>query len=148
MKIYIPSIVTLLVCLASLSMAAQEWHTHIDSAKVYAAEQSKPILLSFQGSDWCVPCIKLEKEIWHSEEFEAYAKDNLILLQADFPRRKKNALNNDQQAHNGMLAEAYNPSGIFPFVVLLNAKGVVLGETGYKKVKPQAYVEEIKAFIQ
>ena len=29
-----------------------------------AQKQNKKIILVFQGSDWCGPCIKLSKEIW------------------------------------------------------------------------------------
>jgi thiol-disulfide isomerase/thioredoxin len=32
--------------------------------------KSKPIVLVFSGSDWCAPCIKLDKSIWQSTEFK------------------------------------------------------------------------------
>jgi hypothetical protein len=69
------------------------------------------------------------------------------MLQADFPRKKNNALSETQAKANAMLAETYNKSGIFPFVVVLDNKGKVLGETGYKKTTPKAYIEEINSFI-
>jgi hypothetical protein len=43
----------------------------------------------FSGSDWCAPCIKLDKSIWQSTEFKEYAASNLILERADFPKKNK-----------------------------------------------------------
>jgi thioredoxin-related protein len=126
---------------------AQEWVTDFSKAKQLATNENKPIVLVFQGSDWCAPCIKLEREVWSTVSFKDYAKKNYIMLQADFPRKKNNALSETQAKANAMLAETYNKSGIFPFVVVLDNKGKVLGETGYKKTTPKAYIEEINSFI-
>lgn len=136
-----------LLCTLSTTIA-QEWETNIDIAQTKATEQDAPIVLVFQGSDWCAPCIKLDKEIWSTETFKNYAKDHFVMLQADFPRRKKNALTETQQQHNNALAEKYNPNGIFPFVVVLDNTGKLLGETGYQKISPEAYISHINSFIQ
>ena len=100
----------------------------------------------FQGSDWCAPCIKLEQEIWSSDEFKSYAEDHFVLLKADFPKRKKNALVKEQQEANNHLAEVYNKQGFFPFVVVLDKEGKVLGETGYNKVEPKEYIKILTSF--
>jgi hypothetical protein len=70
------------------------------------------------------------------------------MLQADFPRKKKNALAETQVEANAKLAETYNKRGVFPFVVVLNHEGPVLGETGYKKISPEAYIKELNSFTQ
>ena len=143
---------TFLVILAMVigisSITAQEWQTDIDVAKKIASNENKPIILVFQGSDWCAPCIKLEREIWSTETFKKYAKKHYVMLKADFPRRKKNALSAAQGKANAKLAEKYNKNGIFPFVVVLNSKGEVLGETGYKKTTPDNYIIELNAFTK
>lgn len=102
----------------------------------------------FQGSDWCAPCIKLSREIWSTETFITYAKDNYIMFQADFPRKKKNALPEKQAAANAKLAEIYDKNGVFPLVVVLDNRGNLLGETGYKKTTPKAYIQELDSFIK
>ena len=80
-------------CVASFTqLHAQQWLTNFQQAKELSTTQEKTILLVFQGSDWCAPCIKLNREIFETEHFLTYAKDHFIMLQADFPRRKKNAL--------------------------------------------------------
>ena len=136
-------------CVASFTqLHAQQWLTNFQQAKELSTSQEKTILLVFQGSDWCAPCIKLNREIFESEHFMAYAKDHFIMLQADFPRRKKNALSPELQAHNNALAEQYNKGGIFPFVVVLNKDGRVLGQTSYSKKTPQEYIVELEGFIK
>ncbi len=135
--------ITLLLFVSILPCNAQEWFLDIEEAKTESEINGKPILLVFQGSDWCSPCIKLEKEVWQTKEFQSYASDHLVLLQADFPRRKKNALSSERQRHNNHLAEKYNHNGIFPFVVLLSPKGEVIGETGYKNISAQEYIDHL-----
>jgi thioredoxin-related protein len=125
------------------SVFAQDWLSRLDEAKSKAAETNQNILLVFSGSDWCVPCMKLEKSIWNSEEFKTFSDDHFVLLRADFLKQKKNKLSEEQQAHNEQLAEKYNPNGFFPLVLVLNKEGEVLGQTGYKNVSPSAYITQL-----
>ena len=46
----------------------------------------------------------------------------------------------------GFLAEKYNPNGYFPFVVVLDKSGNVLGKIGYKKTTPQEYIKIIDSY--
>ncbi|WP_276391287.1 thioredoxin family protein [Eudoraea chungangensis] len=127
---------------------AQDWQTDFNKARELAAEENKPIILVFQGSDWCAPCIKLDRDIWQDEDFIKYAKKNYIMLLADFPRRKKNKLSAVQQLRNNKLAEIYNKDGNFPLVVILDQKGDVFGKTAYKKSSPEDYISLINSFLQ
>lgn len=125
---------------------AQEWFSDLETAKNVAVEKNEKIILVFQGSDWCAPCIKLNTEIWSSPEFVAYAKDHFVMLKADFPRKGKNKLSETQQQENIELMEKYNKPGYFPYVVVLDQKGNVLGNTGYKKTDPKTYIELLNSF--
>ena len=125
---------------------AQEWQTDFETAKTIASKENRKIIMVFQGSDWCAPCIKLNTEIWNSEEFKAYSKDHFVMLKVDFPRKKANALDPAQQEKNNQLAENYNKNGFFPFVVVLDAQGNKLGETGYKKMAPGDYIQHLLSF--
>lgn len=127
---------------------AQEWQTDFAKAKEIALKEERPIILVFQGSDWCAPCIKLDREVWSTEAFKNYAKKHYVMLQADFPRKSKNALSEAQTKANAKLAEKYNKNGIFPFVVVLNSIGEVLGETSYKKTTPENYIKELNTFAK
>jgi hypothetical protein len=68
------------------------------------------------------------------------------MVKADFPKKKSNALSKEQQERNNQLAERYNKSGIFPFVVVMDSHGSVLGETGYQKMSPSDYIKHIESF--
>ncbi|WP_210485835.1 thioredoxin family protein [Rufibacter aurantiacus] len=111
---------------AFLSFSSPTWLKELDQAKTLAQKEHKTILLNFSGSDWCGPCIKLEKDIFENEAFQAYAAQNLVLVNADFPRLKKNQLDKRQTALNEALAEKYNQNGIFPLTLLLDANGNVI----------------------
>jgi thioredoxin-related protein len=139
-------VITLFFLSTLLSVQAQEWQTNFETAKTLAAQESHNIVLVFQGSDWCAPCIKLDKEVFSTAAFQEYAKDHFVMLKADFPRKKKNRLDDDQRKQNNELAEKYNQQGVFPFVVILDKEGKVLGQTGYQKMEPAAYVDLLTSF--
>ena len=134
--------------LSITSIQAQNWITDFTTAKEEAVKNNKPIILVFQGSDWCAPCIKLDREIWSTEIFKNYSKEHYIMLQADFPRKKKNKLSDKQTESNKQLAETYNKQGFFPFVVILDYEGNILGQTSYKKTTPENYIKELNSFIK
>ncbi len=137
--------IVILLFVITGSVSAQNWLTNFEQAKKTAQTKHKPIILVFEGSDWCAPCKKLERNILSSPEFKAFAEEHLVLLKADFPRRKKNRLPAAQQKHNDNLAAQYNPEGIFPTVIVLDAQGNILGRTGYLRHKsPQFYINWIK----
>lgn len=131
---------------STMSLFGQDWQTDFELAKKIAGEKNQPIVLVFQGSDWCAPCMKLDKEIWSSDEFKAYAKDHFVMLKADFPRKKANTLSEEQQKKNNRLAEKYNLNGYFPYVVVLDKNGKVLGETGYEKTTVTEYIKILESF--
>lgn len=135
-----------LIFLAIININAQEWQTDYTKAQEIAKLKNQKMILVFQGSDWCAPCMKLENEIWSSKEFKDYAKESFVLLKADFPRRRKNKLTKEQQKKNNMLAEKYNKKGIFPLVVVLDKEGKILGKTGYKKTTPANYIKNLATF--
>lgn len=128
------------------TLKAQEWQTDFARASEMASRDHKPIILVFQGSDWCAPCIKLDREVWSTETFKKYAREHFVMLRADFPRKSKNALPKVQQEANAKLAEAYNKNGVFPLVVVLDEKGNVLGKTSYKKLSPDEYITLLESF--
>ena len=130
----------------STTLPGQQWITDFDQARQIAQDQNKSIVLVFSGSDWCGPCIKLDREVWSAAEFQDQAQDHFVMLKADFPRKKQNQLSSEQQAKNNQLAERYNRQGNFPLVVLISHQGQVMGKTGYKRLSPLAYFEHLKKF--
>ena len=122
-----------------------QWEPSFEHAKVLAKEKNELILLNFSGSDWCVPCIGLRKEFLESYAFSDFSSKNLILVNADFPRRKKNTVASEDVKRNEALAEIYNPNGVFPLTLLLTADGKVIKSwEGKPKVSVEKWIEEIQ----
>ncbi len=140
------NIVFAIALLVSGALSAQKWESSLVQATESAKKTNRNIILVFSGSDWCAPCIKLDKAIWQSPEFQSFAKENWVLLKADFPRKKDNKLTGEQQERNAQLANMYNKNGYFPLVVVLDPNGNMLGQTGYKDISPKEYVELLKGF--
>ncbi|MCZ8088978.1 MAG: thioredoxin family protein [Flavobacterium sp.] len=114
-----------IVMFFSVYMNAQETKT-LQNSLVKAKQEHKKVLLYFSGSDWCAPCIKFKKTFIQNEAFQSFASENLIVVNADFPRLKKNALSAEQTTENEKLADKYNANGIFPLVLVLDENGKIL----------------------
>lgn len=133
---------------SSLLFSAIKWETDFDKARQMAVSEKKLILLNFSGSDWCGPCIRLHREIFESQVFENFATDHLVLLNADFPRLKKNRLSKEQQSKNELLAEKYNTEGAFPLTLLLDANGKVLYKwDGLPNGSPENFTNQVKSTV-
>jgi thioredoxin-related protein len=121
------------------------WHYNLEEAKQIAKAKHKHILLAFSGSDWCGPCIQLHKEIFESPVFVQMADTQLVLVQADFPRLKKNKLSAAQQDLNNAAADRYNSQGKFPYTLLLDANGKVLRVwDGFPNMSPEAFTVDVR----
>lgn len=116
----------LLGSLFLLSAPAPSWNYDLDQAFQKAGGEHKYVLLNFSGSDWCAPCIRMHEEIFNTTEFQEMAARKLVLVNADFPRKKKNQLPELQQQKNDLMASRYNKNGNFPFTVLLDPDGKVI----------------------
>lgn len=139
-------ILTALLLFSLFILKAQKWETGFEEAKTIAEKEGKNILLVFSGSDWCIPCEKLEKFILESSEFVKFSHDHFVLVRADFPKKKANVLPKEQQDKNDKLAETYNKQGLFPLVLVLDKKGKVLGTTSYKNITPTEYIALLHSF--
>ena len=136
--------VILLGCMSTLTYASDGWLTDYEQAKKMSAEKGVPILADFSGSDWCMWCVRLDKEVFNQSEFKEYAKKNLVLLMVDFPQRKK--LPDQVTKQNRELAQKYEIRG-FPTVLLLDKNGKQIGKTGYRQGGPQGYIKHLSELI-
>ena len=101
----------------------------------------------FSGSDWCTPCIKLNRAVWQTKAFNSYASDKLVLYKADFPKRKKNQLPENILNANKALAEKYGLHS-FPMVVLLDENETVKGQLVNLKMTPKSYISKIEDLLR
>ncbi|MFC4478907.1 thioredoxin family protein [Flavobacterium chungangensis] len=125
------------------------WEPDFNNAKKTAEKDHKLILLNFSGSDWCGPCIVLRRDYLEGQGFTDMANENLVLVNADFPRKKKNIGTADQVKRNEDLAEIYNKEGSFPLTLLLDAHGRVIKTWhGKPDASPEQWTAEIKAICE
>jgi thioredoxin-related protein len=145
-KIAFPILALVLALFATAARAA-EWRSDYDKALADAKAANKYVLLDFNGSDWCGPCIEMKKVVFSKPAFLTYASKNLILVDVDYPQRKK--LSEAVTKQNERLARQYDieRSG-YPTVVLLDPSGKALGRLeGYMGETPTdmiAWVEKAK----
>lgn len=131
--------------LAAVLSGPIAWHYDLNEAEKLAQNEHRHILLNFSGSDWCGPCIRMHNEIFAGEAFQRMADTSLILVNADFPRMKKDQLPARQQELNDAMADKYNSHGKFPFTVLLTSGGKVLKTwDGFPNISPEAFAMEVR----
>lgn len=111
-----------------------------------ANETQRPVLLIFSGSDWCAPCIRFEKKVLSEKGFLEFAKENLVILKADFPQRLK--LSKELQNQNEALAEQFNPKGIFPTLLLLREDKSILSALNFRNQTSEEFILDIKESLR
>jgi protein disulfide-isomerase len=128
----------------SESEDALKWHTNVKEAVAIAKKENKPIFMFFTGSDWCGWCIRLQKEVFKTPEFEKWAKEKVVLVELDFPRRT--AQPDDVKMQNAQLQQVFGVRG-YPTVWFVKANDNAgninfeqLGSTGYVAGGPSAWL--------
>ena len=95
-----------------------EWYTDLTKAYEKSQATKKPIFGFFTGSDWCGWCHKLQNDVFSKTAFVKWAKDKVILLELDFPRRKQLPAELAQQ--NANLQQAFQVAG-YPTIWIFTA---------------------------
>lgn len=120
------------------------WLTDLPKALEQAKAEDKAVLVDFTGSDWCGWCIKFKKEVLATSEFEAYAAKNLVLVELDFPKKRK--LPAKLKEANDALKAKYDVKG-FPTLLLLDKDGKEIGrQRGFSKGGPVAFIAKLEKF--
>ncbi len=124
-----------------------KWEDNFEKAKKLSKKNNKLLLVFFTGSDWCGPCKMLENDFFETPEFIELAEKNLILYEADFPRRT-DIVSPDKKKENIKLQRKYAVGG-YPTIILLNANGAEVGRRkGYSFMRdPEPHFTLIKALI-
>ncbi|WP_346883058.1 thioredoxin family protein [uncultured Algibacter sp.] len=126
--------------LTSISGIAQErlvWHTDVNKAIDIATKENKKMLLFFTGSDWCGWCIKLQKDVLKTADFEKWANDNVVLVELDFPKRTPQDETTRNQ--NRYLQQMFQVRG-YPTVHFVNPEKNSEGKTNLTGLGSTGYV--------
>ena len=142
--------------LTSMSIQAQEeltWHTDMSKATDISIKENKPLFLFFTGSDWCGWCIRLQKEVFKTSEFIKWAKENVVLVELDFPR--KNNQTDAVKTQNAQLQQQLQVRG-YPTVWFVSATKTAeakvnlnaLGSSGYVAGGPKVWIDGANQIIK
>ena len=131
---------TLLFATSAL-VADDAWKTDLPKALEQAKSEKKMVLIDFTGSDWCPPCKNLHKTVLLSEDFAKFAKDNLVLVELDFPKSKPQS--DELKAANKELSKKYGIRG-YPTIIVLDGEGKELfRKVGYGGTPAADYVADL-----
>ncbi|WP_194843624.1 thioredoxin family protein [Candidatus Clavichlamydia salmonicola] len=116
------------------------WHSYADAMKEAAASHvtKKYVVLFFTGSDWCVWCKKLEKELFADPSFIDYAAQKLLMVKVDFPA-KAETISPSQALINHGLKTLYGIRG-YPTMIFLDGAGNIVAQEGYLPGGSAAYL--------
>ena len=141
--------VSVLAALATLAVNlahAGEYLTNFDAGKQKAAAENKNLLVKFTGSDWCPPCMKLEKDVFSKKSFQKGVEKDFVVVVLDFPRSSN--LPKEARAANKKIAKKYKIKS-YPTVMLMDSKGKVFKSmSGYDGSGPKAYLAGIKSSLK
>lgn len=145
MKTLALTTLTLLMTTA-VTLAKTGWDDNYEKSLTKAKEEQKLVLLDFTGSDWCGWCVKLDEEVFSKPAFKKFAKENLVLVELDFPRGKN--LPRKTKEQNDALKGKFKVSG-YPTIIVVDPEGkevyrcagykpTLLDELKEKAAKPSA----------
>ena len=143
--------------LFSLNISAQEnqssldWNTNLVAAVDKSIAEDKPLLLFFTGSDWCGWCKRLQAEAFFKPEFEQWAKENVVLMELDFPRRTPQPEELKQQNMN--ILRMFGVRG-YPTIWFVEPSKngseinfAKIGNTGYVRGGAEAWIAEANKIL-
>ena len=137
MKQFLVFIIIVLAQTNNAQTVDLNWHTDLSKAVSISINKKKPIMLFFTGSDWCGWCMRLKKEVFNHEKFKIWSDDQIILVELDFPRRKKlepNILNQNRE-----LARIFGVSG-YPTCWLVKPQILENNKVNFLKLGKLGYV--------
>ncbi len=129
----------------SSSTQGIQWVTDYAMGMDQAKRENKPVFLYFTGSDWCGWCKKLDQEALSQPAFAQSIGNQFVFIKLDFPMNRNS--NDSLMQQNTKLKQQYGVTG-FPTVILLDAQGTFIAETGYRSGGGEAYATYIKQLIQ
>jgi thioredoxin-related protein len=130
--------------IASTFAAGKGWTDDYEAARKQAAAEGKNLLIDFTGSDWCVWCVKLRKEVFEQPGFEA-ARDKFVLLELDYPK-DKSRVTEAVSLQNTALLKKY-PIKAYPTILLCDAAGKPFAATGYQPGGPEKYLPHLDSLL-
>ncbi len=110
-------LVALVLSSSAIAKDKGPWLTNIEEGVKKAKVEGKLVMVEFTGSDWCPPCIMMEKEVFSKKEFLKEAQKNYVLVKLDAPKSDPKL---EKSTKELMMKHKVKS---FPTVLLLDAEG-------------------------
>jgi len=113
----VKQILVIFFMVSASALAKAPWLTSIEEGVKQAEKEGKLVMVEFTGSDWCPPCMMMNKKVFSQEEFLKGAQKNYVLVKLDAPKSDKKLAKS-----TGAVMKKYKIKG-FPTILLLDASG-------------------------
>jgi len=98
------------------------WLQDLEEAKRQAQATKRDIFITFNGSDWCNPCIRQAQEVFFHKSFRDQAEKTFVLMFIDQPNGATARAKVQSPRRNQEVASRYGVNS-FPTLVLCDANG-------------------------
>lgn len=117
------------------------WRADYASARESARETGRPLLLLFDGSDWCHWCHRLNDDLFAEPEFREFADASLVPVRIDFPRRRRLPALRERRNHR--LAQRYGVRA-YPTVLLVDPESEdIMLRHAYVDIPVEDYLDSV-----
>lgn len=116
------------------------WYTNFQEALAAAQKENKDLLINFSGSDWCIFCIRLEKDVFAQEAFAREAEKYFVFMLVDFPNDPSKQPE-EVRKQNQQLARRYRFRNLFPTLYLAQPDGTPYAMAEYQPLGPTEYLD-------
>jgi len=141
---YTTSIILFLNC---FSVKAQSLKSNFDDARAEAKRNGKSILIVFQKAGENASDIDIEKNILETKEFKTYVDQYLTTFKIDIFKQNMCVPGIIQELRDKHLTDRYNKKSIFPYFVIVDDKGRVLGEVNCNNSQPEYYINKLQSIL-
>lgn len=119
------------------------WVTGVDDALARAKKDNKHVMVLFTGSDFCPPCMMMQKEVFTKKEFVTKAGKDFILVFVDFPEADEALAKSNEP-----LMEEYSVPGL-PTVLVFDPSAREIGRfAAHEFPEVDAFVEKLALVIE
>ncbi len=124
------------------------WTEDFEAARQQAAKEGKFVLLAFSGSDWCGPCMALEKEVLSQRKYMGRLTKKYVPVMMSVPR-DKSTLSKLAASQNDVLKERYGIRA-FPTIVVVNPLDgeEVKRHSGYRSNDSNGYLKQLDGMMK
>jgi len=124
-----------------------QWTMDLEAARQTALEKKLPIFINFTGSDWCVWCKHMEKEVFSTPAWLDYARDSLLMVWIDFPQNKA-LVPEKYTRRNQQLAQLFGIEAYPAYIVLDDDGKTQLGELeAEQQITPARFITQLNAVL-